>query len=584
MRDEFSNEEMAQLFGMFRQQSLEILDEMYQDVLALESAGLGDEVVRRLRRAAHTIKGDAACIDLPGVTAVAHRIEDTIDLVIAGDQGFRAEVVDSILEALDAMRVAIGADDLRDIPAAEVESLCLGLANAGSASPQNVTPMPVPERQSQSQGEEAENDSQKGAPGRRKPDFVRVDATTIDALLNLAGELVVARSVMNQVGVELEPRLAKSEVGIRFHSANAQIGKLIAELQKSVLKLRMVPIRQVFNRFVRPMRELAGEVGKEVEIVTAGEETELDRTLVDLLYEPLLHLLRNAVDHGLESREERAAAGKPEGGTIRLSAYHEGNQIVVEVRDDGPGIDTERLKAKAVEAGAIDAGEAAVMTGEAAVNLIFRTGVSTAREVSWISGRGVGAGAVKAAVEHLRGSISVVSEKGAGTCFTLRMPLTLAIIKALLFRSGGRLYALPLLAISEITAARTDDIALIDGLESYRLRDQFLSLVRPGRVLGTDRRRGGIGSSLRGSAEDKELFIIVVTIAGKRYGVAADGLAGEQELVIKPLEGEWVQSEALAGASVLGDGRVVLILDAGTLYRKAVKYERGRCAGVGIYV
>jgi two-component system, chemotaxis family, sensor kinase CheA len=556
---------------------------MYQDLLALESAGLDDEVVHRFRRSAHTIKGDAGCVDLPGVTEIAHSIEDTIDRVIAGEQGFKAEVVDSIFEALDAMRAAIGGDEMRDIPAAEIELLCRGLATAKSSAPANeLSRLAAPSLHSPEPQEEAE--SQREAQGNRRQDFVRVEATTIDALLNLAGEMVVARSVMNQVGVELETALAKSEVGIRFHSANAEIGKLIAELQKSVLKLRMVSISQVFKRFSRPMRELAGEYGKQLELVTAGEETELDRALVDMLYEPLLHLLRNAVDHGMESPEERVAAGKPEGGTIKLSSYHEGNQVVVEVSDDGRGIDVERLKKRAVETGALSESAAFAMTGEDALNLIFYAGLSTAQEVTWISGRGVGGGAVKAALEQLRGSISVRSVKDAGTTFTLRMPLTLAIIKALLFTAGGRLYALPLLAISEITAARADRIAYIDGLESYRLRDRFLSLVRPGKVLGTDRRKGGAGTSLRGPSAGKDFFIIVVTTAGKRYGVLADSLLGEQELVIKPLDSDWLQSEALAGASVLGDGNVVLILDAGILLRKAIKYERTRSAGVGVYV
>lgn len=590
--DEFSKEEMAQLLGMFRHQSLEILDEMYQDLLALESAGLDEEVIHRIRRSAHTIKGDAGCVDMAGVTEIAHTVEDVIDRAVSGEGMFRTEIVDAILEALDAMRAAIGGDEMRDVPVEEVERVCRTLANAEVALEQEeseqapVHSLSAPGLNVEEAGEDAE--PRKEAQGRRKQDFVRVEASTIDALLNLAGEMVVARSVMNQVGIELENTLAKSEVALRFNGANAQIGKLISELQKSVLKMRMVSISQVFKRFTRPMRELAGEYGKQLELVTTGEETELDRTLVDMLYEPLLHLLRNAVDHGLEPTEERLAAGKPAVGTIKLSAYHEGNQVVVEVSDDGRGIDVERLKEKAVATGAVSATEALGMAYDDALNLIFRAGLSTAAEVTWVSGRGVGAGAVKAAVEQLRGNLTVTSECGAGTTFTLRMPLTLAIIRALLFKSSGRLYALPLLAISEITSARGDRIVNIDGLESYRLRDRWLSLVRPSAVLGYDRRKGGVGGALRTrtgfTGDEKELIVIVVSVGGRRYGVIADSLLGEQELVIKPLDSDWLHSEALAGASVLGDGSVALILDAGILVRKAIRYERTRGAGIGVYV
>ncbi len=337
------------------------------------------------------------------------------------------------------------------------------------------------------------------------------------------------------------------------------MGKLIAELQKSVLKMRMVTIDHVFRRFGRPMRELAAQRGKQVELQTAGGETELDRALVDILYEPLLHLLRNAVDHGIETIGDRLDAGKPEAGRISMRAYHEGNQVVVEVSDDGRGIDAAAVKRKAVEAGAITKQDAERMSDEDAIELIFLQGLSTARELTQLSGRGVGAAAVKASIEQLRGTVAVRSELGGGTCFTLRMPLTLAIIKALLFTASGQLFALPLLAVSEIARAEGSDIIHLDGIENYRLRDHFVSLVRPGAVLSFDRRIGGSGAALR--SEPKRLFVIVLTAGDKKYGVVADELLGEQELVIKPLDSSWVQNDALAGASVLGDGRVVLIMD-----------------------
>ncbi|MFP5260315.1 MAG: chemotaxis protein CheA [Blastocatellia bacterium] len=574
--DEFSREELEQLFAVFREQSLHILDEMCEDLLGVESGSADGEALARLRRAAHTIKGDSACVGLGGVTEIAHRIEDVFELF--GREGGRCDagVVDSVLAGLDLVRGAIGGDEVKDVEPGSLtewanqftEARTSGSeAPAGGPSVHEVEPR-------------AANDAAHS--GRRKLEYVRVEAPKVDALLNLAGEMVIARSVINQVAEELELAFPKNDLIGRLSFANSQVGKLIGELQKSVLKMRMVTIDQVFRRFARPVRELAGESGKRVELEMAGGETELDRALVDLLYEPILHLLRNAVDHGIETEEERRAAGKPDMSRILMRAYHEANQVVVEVSDDGRGIDVARLKEKAVEVGAVSKIEAEAMTDEEALNLIFRQGFSTAREITRISGRGVGAAAVKSAIEQLRGGVTVRSERGVGTAFTLRLPLTLAIIKALLFKAGGELLAFPLLSVSEIVRADASDVVCLDGHESYRLRERFISLVRPAVVLGLDRRSvDSSGARLR--AESEHLFIIVLSVGERRYGVVADALLGDQELVIKPLESMWIQSEALAGASVLGDGRVVLIMDAETVFRKAIKYERSRGNGRGAY-
>ncbi|HZS06067.1 MAG TPA: chemotaxis protein CheA [Blastocatellia bacterium] len=581
--DDLSREELNQLMAMFRHQSLEILDGMNQDLLALEAGGLNEEVICRVRRAAHTIKGDAACVDLNGVTEVAHKMEDLFDQVLSDVRKFNPEIVDVILAGLDAIRAALEGDEVRDLAPDEVGRICARFnapellapeqgENPGTADPEVrcgvvVEDAPAPAA------------SVKAAAARQ--DYVRVDAGVIDALMNLAGEMIIASSVMNQVGVEIADALPKSDVARNFGGVQARLNKLIAELQKSVLEMRMVPISQLFRRFNRSMRELAGETGKQLELVTAGEETELDRSVVDLLYEPLLHLLRNAVDHGLETTEQRVAAGKPAAGTVRLAAYHEGNQIVVEVADDGRGIDVEALRAKATATGELSASESSALPDDEAMNLIFLPGLSTAKEITFVSGRGVGMAAVKSAIEHLRGTINVRSEKGRGTTFTLRLPLTLAVIRALLFTTSGRLYALPLLSTSEISQTTADAIQHVDGVETWRLRDQWVSLIRPGVVLKHERRRGGKGARLRPA--DEAIFVVMLKSGNMRFGVIADEVLGEQELVIKPLDTEWLQSDVLAGASVLGDGRVVLILDANMLIRKAARHERDRAAGIGIY-
>lgn len=564
---ELKSIELDQLLDIFREQSLQIVDEMSQDLLALESRTADDEAMTRLRRGAHTIKGDSACVGLEGITQITHKIEDAFAVALEGQTAFDRRSVDVMLNSLDAVKAAIGGEEVGDVSAETVETLVEALkeiqnhaASAHPAQQSNSAPIHPP---SPAQSE-----------GRHRRDYVRVESAKVDTLLNLAGEMVIARSVINQIEPELERQFPKNELVSRLAIVSTQMGKLIAELQKSVLKLRMVTIDHLFRRFARPMRELAAERGKEFELQIVGGETELDRTLVDLLYEPLLHLLRNAVDHGLETREERRNAGKPEIGRIVTRAYHEGNQVVVEVSDDGRGIDLAAVKARAVQRGSISRQQADQMSDEEAIELVFTQGLSTAEEITQLSGRGIGTTAVKSAVEQLRGTMSVKSETGRGTSFTIRLPLTLAIIKALLFTASGRLFALPLLAVSELAAAEASGVVHLDGIEHYRLHDRFVSLVRPGVVLGFDRRRGGSGMSLR--SDPARMFLIVLVAGNKRYAVVADELMGEQELVIKPLDSGWVQNDALAGASLLGDGRVVLIMDAEMVFRNAVKYERGK--------
>lgn len=573
--DDLSKEELDQLLEVFRDQSLQILEEMGHDLLALESRHDDAEAMTRLRRGAHTLKGDSACIDLEGVTQITHKIEDVLDAVIVGQIAFDRNSVDVILESLDAVKAAIDGAEVRDVPADTAKEMVEALAAIHNGAEARLSTRSASEKTNAPRHEPQASISEASqTTNKPRRDYVRVEAAKVDALLNLAGEMVIARSVISQLGPEIEMALPRNEMVGRFSSASTHMGKLIAELQKSVLKMRMVTIDHVFRRFARPMRELAAERGKEVELQISGGETELDRALVDLLYEPLLHLLRNAIDHGLETGEDRRLANKPAVGRIGMRAYHEGNYVVIEVSDDGRGIDPDAVKEKAIESGALSRQDAARMPDEDAADLIFLEGLSTAGTITQLSGRGIGAAAVKAAIEQLRGSVAVKSEVGGGTCFTLRMPLTLAIIRALLFKAAGQLFALPLLAVSEITRAERSDIVFLDGIENYRLRDRFVSLVRPGVVLSFDRRKGGSGAAFRHEAN--HFFVVILATADKKYAVIADELIGEQELVIKPLDSHWVQNDALAGASVLGDGRVVLIMDAEMVFRKAVKHERAK--------
>lgn len=580
--DELSKEELEQLLEVFREQSVRILDEMGDDLLALEAGAVDSEIMTRLRRGAHTIKGDSACVGFEGVTEVAHRIEDVFDAVLNGEVKPGRRVVDLVLLSLDALRAVVGAEDVTDLAPHTVASLLAGLGKVVSES--SASAIHETERLA---GTAALGSEAQPLPlavegrGRRRREFVRVEASKLDALMNLAGEMLIARSILLQSGSEIGNALATNELAGSFSGANAQMGKLISELQKSVLKMRMVTIDNVFKRFARPMRELASARGKQIELEVCGGETELDRALVDLLYEPLLHLLRNAVDHGLEAAAERIAGGKLAVGRIELRAYHEGNQVVVEVGDDGRGLDSAKLKERALELGAISETDAEQMSDEDAFELIFREGFSTSKEITQLSGRGIGASAVKSVIEQLRGTVSIRSQSCVGTTFALRMPLTLAIIRALLFRAGTRLFAFPLSAVSEIVRLGPEDIIPIAGFETYRHRDSFISVVRPCDVLGFERRKGGVGAALR--TENSQSFVVVVAMGSKRYGLIADELIGEQELVIKPLDSRWVQNDALAGAAVLGDGRIALIMDAEMLFRRAVRHERNKSTARGAY-
>jgi len=570
--EEFSKEELEQLHAIFREQSIEIIGRMDQALLALEANWEDAEAIGELRRAAHTLKGDSYCIGLSGIAEIAHRIEDLFDSLLCENKRLAREPVDVILEALDGIRAALNGEHIVDLDPEVARQLTERLSPAAYTGDHEEVAAPAATDVAAPHRFDPDPE-----PAQRKSQFVRVEAAKIDALLRLAGEMVIARSAMNQACPELDRLLPKNEVAARIVGVNSQTGKLIGEFQKTVLKLRMGTVGDIFKRFRRPMRELAAESGKSVQIEMEGAETEIDRAIIDLLYEPLLHLLRNAVDHGLETAEERKLKGKAETGKIVMRAYHEASQVVIEVSDDGGGMDPGELRAKAVETGLLPESEAAKLSDEEAFELIFVPGFSTSDEITRISGRGIGADAVKSSVEQMHGSIGLKSEIGKGTTFFVRVPLTLAIIRGLLFTAGGRLFALPILAVRELARIQAADIVCFDGFESIRLRDHFISLVRPGAILGYERRKGGAGSPLR--SEARTSFVIVLKSRDKSYGIMADSLLGEQELVIKPLDSPWLQNDVLTGASVLGDGRVVLILDAEMVFRKALKYERFK--GVG---
>jgi two-component system chemotaxis sensor kinase CheA len=385
--------------------------------------------------------------------------------------------------------------------------------------------------------------------------LLRVDAERIDAVLNLVGELIIAKSMMVQAMSEFEKRFPKDVLKARFADALAFQSRTMNDLQKSVMKIRMVPLEHLFRRFPRVVRDVAKSCGKEVTLAISGQDTDLDKSILDMLAEPLAHLVRNCVDHGIEPPAERISAGKPAQGTVSLNAYHQGNQIVIEVTDDGRGIDRDKLVAKAVQRELISETDAAQLGEQEVLDLVFHPGLSTAEQVTTISGRGVGMDVVRTVLNRLKGNISIRTAPGAGTTFYLKVPLTLAIIKALLFRVSGRVYSVPLASVVEITRVNSTEIHRVDNHDVIQLRGDVLSLVH-------------LHGLTRQSNSSKKMFVVVTALGDRKFGLVVDQLVGEEELVIKALDDHLVATDLVSGASILGDGTVVLILNIATVVTK----------------
>ena len=448
---------------------------------------------------------------------------------------------------------------------------------------------------------------------------LRVDAKRIDYLLNLVSETVITKASLNQSAMEfnelytlfqstngeykdrlrklldkfpsyleklqqgadlnsIKKELSTDYAGIfdlfgqfetsmkysvtTFRSSAQNLGRISGELQEGVMKIRMVPISQIFSRFPRVVRDLSRTLNKNIQLVIEGEDTELDKSVVEDLLDPIMHCVRNSMDHGIETPEERQKLGKSEQGTLLLKASNEGNMIVIEVVDDGKGIDVEAVKAKAVERGLLHPGKN--LTDVEAYQLIFAPGFSTSKTISNVSGRGVGLDVVKTHIEKLNGTVTVVSERNRGTRFTIKLPLTLAIIQGLLIRVGEEVYSIPITSVIESHRVRSEEINRIDSYEVFNVRNEVISLLRLNRLFG-------VPSAERG--DDGHHYIVIVGTAEKKVGLMVDSLIGEEDVVIKPLKDQFTNSPGIAGASILGDGSVSLIIDVGQLLDLGLKQE-----------
>jgi len=394
---------------------------------------------------------------------------------------------------------------------------------------------------------------------------LRVDTEKIDNVLNLVGELILAKSMWQQMLNEFGRRFPNDELGGRFSDVMAFQARALNDLQRSVMKIRMVPVEQLFRRFPRVVRDVARQCGKEIELVVRGGDTDLDKRILDSLAEPLTHLVRNAIGHGIEPGEERVRAGKAAQGVLRLNAYHQGNQVVIEVSDDGHGIEVAKVRQRALSQGLLSIEEAEALTDAQTLDMIFRPGFSTAAEITELSGRGVGLDVVQSVIERLKGTVQIETEPGRGTTFRLRLPLTLAIIKALLFGVENRLYAIALNSVAEITRAIEDDVHQVEDYEVLQRRNQVLPLLRLGAppVSGSE-------------SGQRKVFVLVTSSGDRKFGLIVDTLVGEEELVIKALDDQSISTDLVSGASILGDGRVVLILNLLALVERFTKARGNR--------
>jgi len=528
----------------------------------------------------------------------AEKVGPKLQVVLAGP----AEDADKILAAAKAV------DDVVNAALTPYTADALAPAPAQEAVPAQATEEVAPPKElvpSQTTPP-AEASPARPPSTPRVVQNVRVDVERLDNLMNLVGELVIDRNRLQQLGLQLESELGAHDAVDALSETAQHVGRITDELQEEVMRIRMQPIESVFNKFPRLVRDLAGKLGKKVDFTVEGKETELDRSVIEKIDDPIIHLLRNAIDHGLESPEERRAAGKPETGSIKLSAWHEENHIVIAVQDDGRGMDPAKLKASAVNKKIITQEVADRMDDRAAVELIFAPGFSTAAKTTDVSGRGVGMDIVRANIEKLSGFVTIETAVGRGTRFLVKLPLTLAIIRALLVGLGGQKFAIPMATVMETLRFDAQDVRTIKMHEAIQLRGRILPLVSlrdllrlprlieaalPEPVSGNGDQSAGnrTGSGLHDVTEDDEgmvmdvdpdrrrrrhkMFVVAVRVGDRQMGLQVDSLIGETEIVIKPLSRFLGEVRGIAGVTILGDGQVAIICDIPSLINRVVQEQ-----------
>ena len=539
--------DFSALVGEFVDDANTHLESVEQSLLELEARaadGCDSRIATAILGNLHTLKGNAGMMGLAPLQRYLHQVEELFKEVGEGSLPLGASFFETLYGALNALRRGLAR--LTSDPSAELdfsdEQMALELL-------------------AMEQGEGAPLPRAAAAPApaddfayiTQKSSTLKVSFEKLDELLNLMGELVIQRTALANLEQRLRAQLSDRELLDSFSQTSALIGKSTTDLRQAIMKARMLPVKTVFQRFQRLVRDLSASHGKEVALRFEGEETELDKTIIDEIGEPILHLIRNAVDHGMESPGQRLSLGKPRGGSIWLRARHESNHIVIAVSDDGRGMSPEKIRSAALQKGLIEGGAAASMSDAEILQLVFSPGFSTSSEVTETSGRGIGLDVVKKIVESLNGTLEIQSSVGVGTTFTIRLPLTLAILTALMVEVAGETYAIPLSSVEESIQVAEADFHQVGSRQVVRLRDRILPLHRLDRFFGHD-------------AASRELQYVVVVAGGeKRAGLVVDRLVGQQEVVIKGLDDYLGELPGISGGTVMGDGRIALIIDTASI-------------------
>ena len=636
-------DDMKEIMEDFLIEAFELIEQIDHDLVELESNPEDLELLNRIFRVAHTVKGSSSFLNFDVLTELTHHMEDVLNKARKGELKITPDIMDVVLESVDMMKGLLesirdnGSDSAAGI---DIKNICVRLTqisegeapSAAAEAPAAPSPELVKEPEPVVPAEEAApevsdaelsklSDSEveaeierllkvrkaedqarraskgiapkspeeiapaasaapapaaKPAPSRERDadkkvpaassssavaqeQTIRVEVKRLDHLMNLIGELVLGKNRLLKIYDDVEERYEGEKFLEELNQVVSSLSLVTTDIQLAVMKTRMLPIAKVFNKFPRMIRDLSRDLGKQIDLEISGEETELDKSIVEEIGDPLVHIIRNSCDHGIEDPETRKAMGKPEKGLVQLKAYNEGNHIVVEIVDDGKGLDADMLKSKSIEKGIITEREADAMSEKEAFGLIFRPGFSTAAKVTNVSGRGVGMDVVKTNIEKLNGIIDIESEVGKGTVMKLKIPLTLAIIQSLLVGTQEEFYAIPLASVLETVRVPIDDIYTIDGKNVLRLRDEVLSLVRLSDVFGVNKVFDG----------GDQTYVVIIGVAEAKLGIIVDTLVGQEEIVIKSM-GDYLQNiPGIAGATIRGDGRVTLIIDVGAMMEMA---------------
>jgi two-component system chemotaxis sensor kinase CheA len=544
------DDEMKEIVESFIVETKELLDKLDNDLVELEKRQNDVEILNAIFRYVHTIKGTSSFIGFEQMSELTHKFEDVLNKLRKFELKLNPEIMDVILEAQDLMKVLLSKLEANDLSPIDISGVVSKLEriSRGEFLIEDVEKASV------------DNVSQK-LQSKVIDKTVRIDVERLDELMNLVGELVLGRNRLTQIVSGIVERFEGESLARELMDTIAQVDYLTSELQAVVMRARMMPIAKVFSKFPRIVRDLSRDLNKEVELLIYGEETEVDKSVIESIHDPLVHLIRNAIDHGIETPQERKAVGKPEKGKVILRAEHEGNFIVITVEDDGRGIDPERVRRKAVEKKIITEQEASSISDRDALNLIFLPGFSTASKVTNVSGRGVGLDVVKANITKLNGMIDVQSTLGQGTKFMLKLPLTLAIIQGLLVDVCSEIFIIPLSSVIEVVRIPRSQVHSIKGREIIRLRDSVLPLVRLANIF-----------NLSSNGDFKEnLYVVVVGLAEKKLGIVVDGLVGQKEVVIKSLGSYLNNVRGIAGATILGDGTVRMIVDVAQIFKMSAE-------------